>query len=43
LEHFVESIKNGMQPEPSILDNRKTLAVVFGSIESVQKKKEIWL
>ncbi len=43
LEHFVESIKNGMQPEPSILDNRKTLAVVFGSIESVQEKKEIWL
>jgi predicted dehydrogenase len=43
LEHFVESIKNGMQPEPSILDNRKTLAVVFGSIQSVQKKKEIWL
>jgi predicted dehydrogenase len=43
LEHFVESIKNRVQPEPSILDNRKTLAVVFGSIESVQEKKEIWL
>jgi predicted dehydrogenase len=43
LEHFIESIKNGVQPQPSILDNRKTLAVVFGSIESVQQKREIWL
>jgi predicted dehydrogenase len=43
LEHFLESVKKGAQPEPSILDNRKTLAVVFGSIESVEQKKEVWL
>jgi predicted dehydrogenase len=43
LEHFVESIKGAKQPEPSILDNRKTLAVVFGSLESVLKKKEVRL
>ena len=43
LEHFVESIKEAKQPEPSILDNRKTLAVVFGSLESVLKKKEVRL
>jgi predicted dehydrogenase len=43
LEHFVESIKRGKQPEPSILDNRKTLAVVFGSLESVLKKAEVRL
>src|SRR5262249_41222109 len=43
LEHFIESIKEGKQPEPSILDNRKTLAVVFGSLESVLKKGEVRL
>ena len=43
LEHFVESIKEAKQPEPSILDNRKTLAVVFGSLESILKKKEVRL
>jgi predicted dehydrogenase len=43
LEHFVESIRRGKQPEPSILDNRKTLAVVFGSLESVLKKAEVRL
>jgi predicted dehydrogenase len=41
LEHFINSISQGQQPEPSILDNRKTLAVVFGSIESVLAKTEI--
>jgi predicted dehydrogenase len=43
LEHFIESITRGKQPEPSILDNRKTLAVVFGSLESVLKKTEVRL
>jgi predicted dehydrogenase len=41
LEHFIESINRGKQPEPSILDNRKTLAVVFSSLESVLKKTEV--
>ena len=41
LEHFIASIKQGEQPEPSIFDNRKTLAVVFGSLESVLKKTEV--
>jgi predicted dehydrogenase len=43
LEHFIESIGRGQQPEPSIEDNRKTLAVVFGSLESVLKKREVRL
>ncbi|HET9377448.1 MAG TPA: Gfo/Idh/MocA family oxidoreductase [Chthoniobacterales bacterium] len=43
LEHFVGSIREGKQPEPSIHDNRKTLAVVFGSLESVLKKAEVRL
>jgi|GEM_PF-2476555 len=43
LEHFIDSIAQGRQPEPSIDDNRKTLAVVFGSLESVLKKKEVRL
>ena len=43
LEHFIESIERGQQPEPSIEDNRKTLAVVFGSLESVLKQQEVKL
>ena len=43
LEHFIESIERGQQPEPSIEDNRKTLAVVFGSLESVLKQREVKL
>jgi predicted dehydrogenase len=43
LEHFIQCIDQGVQPEPGIVDNRKTLAVVFGSLESVLKKKEIRL
>jgi predicted dehydrogenase len=43
LEHFIDSISRGQQPEPGILDNHKTLAVVFGSIESVLTKSEIRL
>jgi predicted dehydrogenase len=43
LEHFIASIKRGEQPEPSVVDNRKTLAVVFGSLESVLKKTEVRL
>jgi predicted dehydrogenase len=43
LEHFIESIDRSRQPEPSIEDNRKTLAVVFGSLESVLKKREVRL
>jgi predicted dehydrogenase len=43
LEHFIDSIGRGQQPEPSIEDNRKTLAVVFGSLESVLKKEEVRL
>jgi predicted dehydrogenase len=42
-EHFIDSIERGQQPEPSIEDNRKTLAVVFGSLESVLKKQEVSL
>jgi predicted dehydrogenase len=43
LDHFIDAIERGQQPEPSIEDNRKTLAVVFGSLESVLKKQEIRL
>jgi predicted dehydrogenase len=41
LEHFIDSISRGEQPDPGVLDNQKTLAVVFGSIESVLTKAEI--
>jgi predicted dehydrogenase len=41
LEHFISSINRNEQPEPGVFDNRKTLAVVFGSIESVLMKSEI--
>jgi predicted dehydrogenase len=41
LEHFIDSINRGQQPEPGVRDNQKTLAVVFGSIESVLTKAEV--
>jgi len=41
LEHFIDSLDRGQQPQPSIEDNRKTLAVVFGSLESVLTKREV--
>jgi predicted dehydrogenase len=41
LDHFINSVERGRQPEPSIEDNRRTLAVVFGSLESVLKKEEV--
>jgi predicted dehydrogenase len=34
LEHFIESILHGRQPEPSVWDNMKMLRAVFGCIES---------
>ncbi len=43
LEHFIKSIKRGKQPEPGVLDNRKTLAIVFGSLESLVTKAEVRL
>jgi predicted dehydrogenase len=43
LEHFIDSIERGEQPEPSIADNRKTLSVVFGSLQSVLTKQEVKL
>ena len=43
LEHFIDSIGRGQQPEPSIADNCKTLAVVFGSLEAVLKQQEVRL
>jgi predicted dehydrogenase len=43
LDHFIDSLERGEQPQPSIEDNRKTLAVVFGSLESVLKKQEVRL
>jgi predicted dehydrogenase len=43
LEHFIDSINRGEQPEPGVIDNRRTLTVVFGSIKSVLTKSEIGL
>ncbi|MBV8814768.1 MAG: Gfo/Idh/MocA family oxidoreductase [Verrucomicrobia bacterium] len=43
LEHFIDSIERAEQPQPSVADNQKTLAVVFASIESVVKKREVKL
>jgi predicted dehydrogenase len=43
LDHFIESITHGRQPEPSIWDNLKMLRAVFGSIESSTVGREILL
>jgi predicted dehydrogenase len=41
LNHFVESVLKGGQPEPSVWDNARVLRAVFGCIESLSKGGEI--
>jgi predicted dehydrogenase len=43
LDHFIESIRHGRQPEPSVWDNLKVLRAVFGCIESATLGREIFL
>ncbi len=43
LDHFIESITNGRQPEPSIFDNLKMLRAVFGCVESSTVRHEVFL
>jgi predicted dehydrogenase len=43
LDHFIESITHGRQPEPSVWDNIKMLRAVFGCIESSLVGREILL
>jgi len=43
LDHFIESISNGSQPEPSVQDNLRTLRAVFGCIDSTAAGGEILL
>jgi predicted dehydrogenase len=43
LEHFIESILHGRQPEPSVWDNIKMLRAVFGCIESSISGRQILL
>jgi predicted dehydrogenase len=43
LDHFIESITHGRQPEPSVWDNLKMLRAVFGCIESSIVNREIFL
>jgi predicted dehydrogenase len=43
LDHFIESIAHGRQPEPSAWDNLKTLRAVFGCIESTTVGREVFL
>ena len=35
LDHFIESITHGRQPEPSVWDNLRMLRAIFGCIESL--------
>jgi predicted dehydrogenase len=43
LDHFVESVLHGRQPQPSVSDNLRVLRAVFGSIESCAVGKEVFL
>lgn len=43
LKHFLDAIEAGVQPEPAIPDNLRTLRVVFACVESVEKQTEIGL
>jgi predicted dehydrogenase len=43
LDHFIESVLHGRQPEPSVFDNLKVLRAVFGCVESCIVGHEIVL
>jgi predicted dehydrogenase len=43
LDHFIESILHGRQPQPSVEDNLKVLRAVFGCIESCTVRHEIFV
>jgi predicted dehydrogenase len=43
LDHFIESITHGRQPEPSAWDNLKMLHAVFGCVESATIGREVFL
>jgi len=43
LDHFIESITHGRQPEPSVWDNLRILRAIFGCIESLTAGHEVLL
>jgi predicted dehydrogenase len=43
LDHFVESLIHGRQPQPSVSDNLQVLRAVFGCIQSCTVGGEIYL
>ncbi len=43
LDHFIESVTHGRQPQPSVSDNLKVLRAVFGCIESCTVGNEVFL
>lgn len=43
LAHFVEAIRLGLQPEPGVGDNLKTLRVALGCVQSMLTGSEVWL
>ena len=43
LDHFIQSIVHGRQPEPSVWDNIRVLRAIFGCIESSISGREVLL
>jgi predicted dehydrogenase len=43
LEHFLDAVSRGRQPEPSVGDNLKTLDVALSCVESLMTKAEVRL
>lgn len=43
LNQFLDSVAAGVQPEPSIPDNLRTLSVVFACVDSIERQTEITL
>jgi predicted dehydrogenase len=41
LDHFVEAISRGAQPQPGVEDNLKMLGAVFACIDSINQKREV--
>lgn len=41
--NFVDALKNGAQPEGTISDNRKTLALVFAAYDAAEERRAVYL
>ena len=43
LDHFINAVEKGEQPQPSLKDNIRTFRAVFGCVDSIEQRTEVHL